>query len=113
MGQICTVCAHELSFEINEALVVSKQSNRTIAQQFGVHYSAVQRHRQHIPELLLKASQSLQVFDADRLLEQIEALRLKAMTVLEEAEAANDHRTMLAAIDRASKQLELLAEMTG
>jgi hypothetical protein len=113
MGQVCTVCAHEDAVLINEDLVLHKTSNRSIANQYGVGHSAVQRHREHIPQLLVKASQAMEVGQADDLLAKVEELRLKAMEVLTEAEEAHDHRVMLAAIDRASKQLELLAKLLG
>ena len=114
MPRECTVCAHDLTHEINVALVQPGASNRRIASQYGVTERAIRNHRtEHIPELLLKASQATEAARADELLAQVEELRLKAMTVLEEAEEAHDHRMVLAAIDRASKQLELLAHLLG
>jgi hypothetical protein len=114
MPRSCSVCEHDLSHEINVALVQPGASNRRIASQYGLTERAIRNHRtEHIPELLLKASQATEVARADELLAQVEELRLKAMGVLEEAEEAHDHRTILAAIDRASKQLELLARLLG
>lgn len=115
MARECTVCSHPDVFTINEHLVGigGKLSLRNIAKQFDVNYQAVNRHRQHIPQLLVKASQAMEVADADDLLAKVEELRVKAMDVLTEAEEAHDYRVMLAAIDRASKQLELLAKLLG
>jgi hypothetical protein len=115
MPQVCQVCSHPDVFEINEALVIEKRSNRTIAQQYGVHYSAVQRHREHIPELLVKASMAQEVFEADVIVERLEGLWRESIAVLEAAKAEpdGDPRVVLLAIDRAGKQVERLAELRG
>ena len=113
MPRECTVCAHPRSFAINEALVIEKGSNRSIAKHFGVNHNAVQRHRQHIPELLVKASRALEVADADALLAKVEELYAEAIAVLEAGKGEADYRLVLSAIDRAGKQLETLAELRG
>jgi hypothetical protein len=113
----CTVCAHPESFAINEDILGlsegRKRSNRVIARQYGLHHDAVQRHKQHIPELLIKASRALEVADADALLEKVEDLYAEAIGVLEAGKGEDDHRLVLSAIDRAGKQLETLAELRG
>jgi 3-dehydroquinate synthase class II len=113
LSRSCTVCSHPDSVLINEALVIEGQSNRALTRQYDLSKDAVRRHREHIPQLLVKASQAMEVVDADDLLAKVEELRQKAMDVLAEAEDAHDHRVVLAAIDRASKQLELLAKLLG
>jgi hypothetical protein len=112
MPRECSVCAHPESFAINEA-IVERRANRPIASQFGLNYKAIERHRQHIPQLLVQASRAEEIANADALLDKVEELRLKAMHVLEEAEAAEDHQIVLSAIDRASNQLKLLAQLLG
>jgi hypothetical protein len=111
--QVCSVCAHSEAFAINEALVIEKRSNRSIAKQYSFNHNAVQRHRAHIPELLVKASEAMEVADADELLERIQGLYEEAMAVLEAGKDSDDYRLVLSAIDRAGKQLEILAEMRG
>ena len=117
MARECSVCAHPEAFAINEDILGlgggRKKSNRTIAKHYGVDHSAVQRHKQHIPELLLKASRAMEVADADALLAKIEDLYAEAIDVLEAGKGAEDHRLVLSAIDRAGKQLETLAELRG
>jgi hypothetical protein len=109
----CTVCAHDESHQINVALV-HREPYRHIAAHYGVSTGALQRHsREHIPELLLKASQAIEVADADELLLKIEDLYREALGVLEAGKDDRDHRLVLSAIDRAGKQLETLAEMRG
>ncbi len=117
MPRECTVCAHSESFAINEDILGlsegRKKSNRVIARQYDLHHDVVQRHKQHIPELLVKASRALEVADADALLEKVEDLYSEAIAVLEAGKGEADHRLVLSAIDRAGKQLETLAELRG
>ena len=113
MPRTCTVCAHDEHHAINVALV-HRDPYRAIAARYGVSKPALQRHsHEHLPKLLVESKHSLEVANADDLLAKVEELRCKAMEVLEKAEEASDHRVMLAAIDRASKQLELLAKLMG
>jgi hypothetical protein len=115
VSRACTVCAHPDVFEINERLVGmgGKRSNRSIAKQYGVGHSAVQRHREHIPKLLLQASQAEEIAQADTLLQRVEELFTEARGVLEAAKGDEDYPIVLAGIDRAHKQLELLAKLQG
>ena len=113
MPRPCTICSHPEAFAINEALVLEKKSNRSTAKQYGVDHNAIQRHKQHIPELLLRASRALEVADADALLAGVENLYAEALAVLETGKDSADLRLVLAAIDRAGKQLETLAELRG
>jgi hypothetical protein len=79
-----------------------------------VSTGALQRHsKQHIPELLVKARLAIERSGADDLLARIEELFAEAKEVLEAAKEAADHRVVLAAIDRASRQLELLGRLRG
>jgi hypothetical protein len=86
----CTVCAHEDAVLINEALVLHKNSNRSIAKQYGVDHNAVQRHREHIPRLLV---------------------RVRAF--IDKAEAADDGPEFRAHAGEWRKQVELLAKIAG
>jgi hypothetical protein len=58
--QACTVCTHPASLVNTEALVVEKRSNRATAGQYNLSRESVRRHREHIPELLVKASQAIE-----------------------------------------------------
>jgi hypothetical protein len=76
--------------------------------------TALKRHsKEHIPRLLVKAKQATEVADADDLLARVEELFEEAKEVLEAAKDAHDLRVVLAAIDRASRQLELLGRLRG
>ena len=113
MPRTCTVCAHEDAVLINEALVVQGQSNRAITRQYALSKDAIRRHREHIPELLLKASQAMEVAEADALLDQVRDLQQHALDILDKAEEAGELRTALAAISQARGNLELLGKLAG
>jgi hypothetical protein len=109
----CTICRHEESFAINEELV-RREPYRHIASHYGVSTTALQRHsREHIPLLLLQASQAQKIAEADDLLASVQALYQEARGVLETAKGQEDYRLVLSAIDRAGKQLELLGRLRG
>ena len=112
MPRSCTVCSHPDAISINEALVLEKKSNRAITRQYGLHHDAVRRHREHIPEMLTRASRAEEVAEADTLLDRIEALQSRTLAVLEATEETNEHRTALAAIREARGNLELIGEIT-
>lgn len=113
MPRTCTICSHDEAHAINVALV-HREPYRNIASHFGVSTGALQRHsKDHLPELLVKASKATKVADADDLLARVEDLWAEAITVLEAAKGEQDYRVVLAAINRASKQLELLARLRG
>jgi hypothetical protein len=115
MARECTVCAHPDVFTINERLVGigGKSSNRSIAQQYGVGHGAVQRHREHVPQLLVKASEAMEIADADHLLDQVRNLQQRTLTILSKAEEGEDLRTALGAISQARGNLELLGKLAG
>ena len=113
MGRTCTVCTHPEGFAINEALVIDKRSNRSIAKHFGVGHSAVQRHREHIPQLLVKALEAEEASRADDLLRQVRALQSKTLSTLVKADGAEDWSTLLKAVREARENVRLLGELHG
>ena len=113
MSRNCTVCSHPDAISINEALVLEKKSNRAITRQYGLHHDAVRRHREHIPQLLVKAHEAEQAAEADKLLMDVRRLQAKTLIMLQEAERAGDLRTALSAVREARNNIALLAEMRG
>jgi hypothetical protein len=113
VAQPCSVCAHDDVADINEALVINGASNRAITRQYGLSKDAIRRHREHIPQLLVRASQAMEVAQADDLLEQVRDLQRRALGILDKAEAADELRTALSAIAQARGNLELLGKLAG
>jgi hypothetical protein len=113
LGRTCSVCSHPESFEINEALVLHKQSNRRIAPQYGLDEKAIRRHREHIPELLLKAKEDLDSYEASSILQRIEDLEKETLDQLQalKDEDDPDRRTILLAIREQRANIELVAKI--
>src|ERR671932_138120 len=113
MSQVCTVCTHPDSLDINEALVIEGHSNRAVARQFGLHHDAVRRHRKHIPELLVRAAEDFQSYEAASILARVEHLEHQTLEVLEtlKDEEDPDHRAILSAIREQRANIELIAKI--
>ena len=113
MPCICTICSSTNRDAIDSALV-SGESFRTIAAQFGVSTAALQRHKaHHLPAALAQARNASEATRGDDLLEQVNALRSRAFGILTQAEETGELRTALAAIREARGCLELLARLLG
>jgi hypothetical protein len=109
----CTVCIHRHVAEIDQALV-SGESLRNIAEQRHVSVAALFRHRQsHVPASLRAAQQASEAEEEASLLDQVRALRDRAILILNKAEYAGDLRTALTAIKELRGTLELLGRATG
>lgn len=113
MPQPCTVCTHPERAAIDQALVKGAP-NRRIAEEYGVTEQAIRRHLGgHVPEALAQAQAAEQTTRADALLEQVDALRSHALSILLKAEKAGELRTALYAIREARETIALLLEVEG
>jgi hypothetical protein len=112
MPRECQVCVHPDAVLINEALILEKVSNRSIAKQYGVDHNAVQRHRRHVPEMLARAAEAEEIAKADSLLDRVEALYKRTEAVLEEVEETDLYGVRLSAIRELRQHLELIGEIT-
>ena len=113
MPRTCTACTHEDRAEL-EGTLIAGVSLRTIADRFAVSKTALIRHKDaHLPPSLLKAKEAREEARADDLLSQVRGLQSRVLAVLEVAEASGKHRTALAAIAEARRNLELLGKLAG
>ena len=113
MPRVCSICTHSQRSEIDRALVEGA-TYRTIADRFGLSETALKRHKsEHLPGHVAKAQEAAQVADADDLLQQLKALRNRAIRILQKAETAGDYRTALAGIREARGCIEVLMEVEG
>ncbi len=112
MPRSCTVCTHDERHAVNVALV-QREPYRHIASRYSVSTGALQRHaKDHLPELLAKAKDAVDVAEADSLLERIEGLYKRTEAILEAAEEGKEWGTALAAIRECRGNLELLGRVT-
>ena len=113
MPHPCTVCQHPRRDAVDRHLV-SGRSNRGVAREYGLGREAVRNHRaRHVPQTLTRAREAREEAHADDLLAQVRHLHDRALHILDEAEAADDHRSALGAIREARAAVELLAKLVG
>lgn len=112
MPRSCTVCAHDEAHVINVELVASG-GNRRRAAQYGLSEAAVRRHRQeHIPELLAKAKEAVEVADAGDLLSRVEALQSRTLDLLDRVEGEGQDALVLGAIREMRANYELIGRVS-
>ncbi len=112
MPRVCTICTHESALEIDRALL-DGEPYRHIATRYGTSTGALQRHREHLPNQLVKAREAEEVTQADTLLEQVRALQTRALSILDRADHSGDLKTALSAIREVRSNLELLGKLAG
>src|SRR5215217_1286356 len=107
MGQRCSVCTHDQAHSINVSLV-HREPYRAIARQYEVSKDALTRHvADHLPQLLVKAKEAVEVAEAGDLLGEVRDLHDRTLTLLSEAEQGGrkDRKDALAAIREARSNL--------
>src|SRR5207249_1095155 len=111
MPRTCTICAHKDREVIDEALV-AKKSLRNIAERFETSVTSLHRHkRDHLPLAVTAAKEAQEALHSGNLLEQLQDLNRKVYTVLDKAERASDHRTLLAAVREVRSNMEFVADV--
>ena len=112
MPRSCTICTHDEAHAINVALV-HRDAYRHIASRYEVSTGALQRHaREHLPELLVRAKDAVEVAEADSLLDRVESLYKRTEAILGAAECNREWGTALQAIRECRGNLELLGRVT-
>lgn len=109
----CSICAHAQRDLVDRALL-SGTSFRDIAGQFTVSRSALTRHKaEHLPAKLAKAHGAKELASADKLINELNGLKSKAVSLLMQAERAGDLRTALSGVREARGCIETLLEVEG
>ena len=112
MPRKCTICTHPECHAIDVSLV-HREPYLTIARTYEVSRDALRNHaKEHLPELLVKAKNAVEVAEADDLLGRVEALQRRTLAILEAAEETGELRTALSAIKEARGNLELVGRIT-
>jgi len=113
MTRKCTICAHPKRNEIEILLLSGTSSLRDIAGQFGISKSSLERHKSqgHISEVLAKAEHAAQTSHCNNLLNQVQELREKSLSLLKKAEESGDLRTSAIFLRELREQIRLLAAM--
>jgi len=106
------VCAHAEATEINRQLVDQIPLDR-LSKAYGVTTAALQRHKKHIPQQLVKAQDAKEVAAADSLMGRVTELDRKAQDVYVRAIKAENLNAAIASVRELRGILELYAKITG
>lgn len=131
MGRRCTVCDHPDRAAIDRALAGNRTA-RSVAKNFGISASAALRHkRDHLASHLARALEEAHTSRAGELVrereeerareigqaldvvQQLRAINAACLEVLSKARASEKHSTLLGAVDRIQRQIELQARLLG
>jgi hypothetical protein len=91
---------------------IEKRSNRSIVKEYGVDHNAVQRHRQHIPQLLVKAAQAEEIARADTLLDRLDEWTARMEKAIEAVESFGDCSTFFKGVTALRPYMETIGEIT-
>jgi hypothetical protein len=111
MARRCTVCSHPDRPAVDRSLVDGRDV-RDLAACYEVSKSAVDRHRaSHLPAALAQARAAAVVAQADDLLDEVQRLKARAVSILDAAEQKGKYAAAIMALREARSCIELLAEM--
>lgn len=112
-GPMCKVCSHIRRKEIDQALV-SGVPTRRVARQFGLDHNTVGRHRSnHLPTLLARAQDQLELRHSQDLAMTLNRLYQKGHDLMLRAEAEGDTRAALVALRELVNVVEVAARAAG
>ena len=90
MGQVCCICSHPDRLEI-ERDILSGLPKGKISAAYGVSEHAVRNHAaNHLSRQLLQSHRGRELMNTERLLDDLEQMRTRIITILDRAERA-DH----------------------
>lgn len=113
MSRTCQTCQHADVAAIDRELAANT-AIPALAALYRVSSDSLLRHKQnHLPQAVARAEAAKEATRGDDLLDQVNKLKGKAVSLLLKAEAAGDYRTALAGIREARACLELLLEVEG
>jgi hypothetical protein len=112
-GKKCLVCTSHDKDAINSKLIAGL-SVRAVGEEYGISKSAISYHRtNHLPRDRVKSKQLAEVDAANKLVERIEGLYERAITLIDIAEGDKKYAASVSAIREARASLELLARISG
>ena len=113
MSRTCQTCQHAEVAAIDRELAANA-AIPALAALYRVSSDSLLRHKQnHLPQAVARAEAAKEATRGDDLLDQVNKLKNKAVSLLLAAERAGDYRAALAGIREARACLELLLEAEG
>ena len=110
MPRTCLACASPQREEIDKALVEGVPL-RNIAERVPISPQSLLRHKQHVSQVMVEASERREERLGDNLLDEMRRVLSKAWELLGRAESEGDHRASIVALREVRECLESLGEM--
>jgi len=108
MTMTCNICSHPSRLQIDREIVAGR-SLRAIATEYGLSSSSLARHRaRHLSRQLLKSAGAKQALDAQRLLDDVEAMRSRILEILDKCRAKGWYNSELRGIAEWRNTLQFL-----
>ncbi len=115
MPRKCSICGHPQREEIDRLLARGDSIAGITRDIAGTSEDALSRHQKggHVLEALTKAQGAKEATRADKLLEDLKAVRTKTEELLTKAEKAGEIRAWPAFLRELREQIRLMAELEG
>lgn len=110
MPRTCLACSSPLRGAIEKALVVGEPL-RNIAKRVSISPAALLRHKGHVAQTIVRASERREELLGDDLLEEMRRVQRKAWELLSKTESEGDHRGSIVALREVRECLESLGAM--
>jgi heme oxygenase len=112
MALRCSICVHDKRDAIDQD-IIAQRTLRDIAGHYDVSKSALDRHVDHIGQLMRAVGEQSTLDRRERLFGHLAQLQATTRHILETAMRTQNLETALRAVARLEKQLELEARLTG
>jgi hypothetical protein len=110
LPRICTVCTHNDREKIDRALA-GGEVIRGISRNFRVSEDALSRHKAHVSQAIVKASERREERLGDSLFEEMRRMNRKAWELLGKAESEGDYRGAIVGLREARECIEAQEKM--
>jgi len=110
MPRTCLACTNPERAAIDKALVTGEPL-RNIAKRVSISPAGLLRHKSHVAQAIVTASERREELLGDNLLEEMRHVQRKAWELLGKTESEGDHRASIVALREVRECLESLGEM--
>jgi hypothetical protein len=110
MPRTCLACASPERESIDKALVAGEPF-RNIAERVSLSPAGIFRHKSHVAQAIVKASENHEERLGETLLDEMRRVQRKAWELLGRTESQGDHRGSIVALREVRECVESLGEM--
>jgi hypothetical protein len=110
MPRTCLACSSPERASIEKALVAGEPL-RNISKRVSISPAGLLRHKSHVAQAIVKASERRDERLGDNLLDEMRRVQRKAWELLAKTESEGDHRASIVALREVRECIESLGEM--